>query len=134
MTKLSFSLSLCRKNEIEVINLKKAGPEALKDPGTVYIGRQITGWRGHYIHASPLANKSKVGRDGTAEEVCQIYENDQLKPELDSGMGPMFDEIIRLRGMHQKGQLKCVACWCVEEGKNKPCHGFSVVKAIKGEL
>ena len=120
-------------NDIEVVNLKVEGPEILKDPGTEYIGRQISGWRGQFLHASPLRNPHKVGRDGTAAEVCQKFEEENLWPALDSGTGPIYEEIQRLRKKYKAGELKRVACWCVEAGKANPCHGFSVVAAIKEE-
>ena len=125
--------SIKPKMPIEVINLKIEGPQALDDPETVYIGRQISGWRGRYLHASPLANDHKIGRDGTGPEVVEKFKTYQLQPALTHGCGSMYNEIMRLRGLCQAGKLKRLACWCVEPGKDKACHGFSIVNAILGK-
>ena len=116
---------------IEVVNLKIEGPGILDDPTTEYIGRQINGWKGRFLHASPLKNPHKVGVAGTDAEVCQKFEEEELWPALDTKQGLIYNELERLANKYKAGQLKRVACWCVEPGKANPCHGFSVVAAIQ---
>ena len=115
--------------DIEVVNVKR-NPAVLNEPDCVYVGRQMT-YRGHFIHESPLKNPHRVGVAGTPAEVCEKFERINLSPSLASGVGAVYEEIERLTSLYREGRLKKVACWCTEPGKDNPCHGHSIVKAIK---
>ena len=108
----------------------KRNPAVLNEPDCVYVGRQMT-YRGHFIHESPLKNPHRVGVAGTPAEVCEKFERINLSPALASGAGAVYEEIERLTSLYREGRLNKVACWCTEPGKDNPCHGHSIVKAIK---
>jgi Domain of unknown function (DUF4326) len=70
-------------------------------PGAVYIGR-----------GSPWGNPFVIGRDGTRDEVCDLYEREVL-PYLD---------LRHLRG-------RDLVCFC----KPARCHGDSILKKLEQE-
>lgn len=73
-----------------------------KEPYDVYIGRP-----------SKWGNPFKSGRDGTKEEVIELYRNYIMKhPTL------LFD-LPELKG-------KVLGCWC----KPKACHGDVLVELV----
>lgn len=78
----------------------------------VYIGRAMYqgGWK---LQKSIWANPFKVNKDGTREEVLELYKNYVLtSPEL-------MSKLHELNG-------KILGCWC----KPQPCHGDILIELI----
>ena len=75
-----------------------------KEPYDVYIGRP-----------SKWGNPFKEGRDGTREEVIELFRGYILRhPTL------LFDLVDELKG-------KVLGCWC----SPKPCHGDVLVELLR---
>lgn len=85
-------------------------------PGVTYLGRQCAGWTG-----SPLANRYRIGKDGTRAEVIDKYKRWlwQVVWKKDS---PAWTELERLANSDKPLTL---GCWC---GLDEACHR-NVVKA-----
>lgn len=82
-------------SQTEVIHVRQM------KPGDIYIGRSCCGYKD-----SGWGNPFKVGRDGTVEEVVEIYRKwVRQQPQLLARLGEL------------KGQR--LACWC----KPRICHG-----------
>jgi hypothetical protein len=111
---------------VEVINLKATGPAILSAPGLVYIGRQMEGWKGHNLHASPLANPYKVGLHGDRNAVCEKFLADDLNPALSNCFGPVWETVLALAKRVLAGERLKLACWCSPER----CHGYDLAAAI----
>lgn len=111
---------------VEVINLKAATPAILSDPSVVYVGRQFEGWRGHNLHASPLANPYRVGFHGTRHEVCEKFLSEDLNPALENCFGPLWEMVLSLAKRVLAGEHLKLACWCSPER----CHGFDLAAGI----
>jgi hypothetical protein len=88
----------------KVVSLKGRKPRVVPE-GAVYIGHRwnLGGWN---LPESKWANKFKIGRDGTREEVIAQYER-WLRAQPD-----LMAALPELRG-------KDLACWCAP----LPCHG-----------
>jgi hypothetical protein len=80
--------------------------------GDVYIGRSCYGYTD-----IDWGNTFKVGRDGSLEEVIELYQQwIEQQPHLLARLG-------ELRG-------KRLACWC----KPKQCHGDVLAQLVEGAL
>lgn len=88
------------------------------DPNNVYIGRRgvvfINGKR-FPPHDSPWANPFKIGKDGTRDEIMDMYAV-YIKKKIKDGEL----DIETLRG-------KTLGCWC----KPERCHGDVLVAILR---
>jgi hypothetical protein len=74
-----------------------------REPYDVYIGREM---RRYGLKESRWANKFKIGRDGTRDEVIARYEQWVLaQPELVAALPELHGRVL--------------GCWCAPV----PCHG-----------
>jgi hypothetical protein len=97
-----------------VVNLKGH----LNDPDfadVVYVGRAMHrgGW---HLDASPFANQFRPGKDGTRDEVMEMY-RDWL-----SGRPELLARVPELRG-------KRLGCWCAP----LPCHAEILAELADAE-
>lgn len=96
----------------ELLNLKKIGVDALKEPGVIYIGRRIPSMG--IMEDSPFANPFKVEVDnpGNRLDAIALYR----------------DHILASDGTRAKlGGLrtaKALVCWCAP----KICHGLVLLE------
>jgi hypothetical protein len=81
----------------------------------IYVGRAMPGLKG-----SALANRFKIGRDGTREEVIQKYRI-WLWKQIKAGNVEIIAELKRVYAVGE------VVCWCAP----LPCHGEVVLKAAQ---
>lgn len=109
--------------EIEILNLGH-DRTCLQDPSVVYVGRQMESL---CLHASPLQNPYKVGRDGDRNTVCELNLTQVLNPAMDTRTGPVWDELHRLAQRVVSGKPLKLACWCAPER----CHAFDVAAAVR---
>ena len=112
---------------ITVVNQKHIRGLGLK---TEYIGR----FHPEFGFESPLANRYKVGRDGTAPEVIEKYRQWLLK-EVRDKESAAFKELERLARLAMKEDV-LLCCWCKPANPRPgdvaaPCHGDVVVRAIE---
>lgn len=96
-----------------VVRIRRKKDGEIVQDCQIYIGRRLSmgGWS---LKESIWANPYKVGKDGTKEEVVEMYEKYIRKRE------DLLKQIWKLSG-------KTLGCFC----KNKPddiCHGDSLVK------
>lgn len=111
---------------MSVVNVKVANirpkyknlKEWCEDPDNVYIGRRgivfIDGVR-YPPQDSVYANPYKVGKDGTREEVIDLY-RDYIIDKISSG------EIV-IEHLYGKN----LGCWC----KPEACHGDVLLKLVE---
>jgi len=111
---------------VEVVNLRSCQPSILSDPGVVYVGRQVEGWKGQNLHASPLANPYRVGFHGDRNEVCEQFLARELNPALERCFGPVWESVLALAKRVLAGESLKLACWCSPER----CHAYDLAAAI----
>ncbi|NER80389.1 MAG: hypothetical protein F6K42_12590 [Leptolyngbya sp. SIO1D8] len=111
---------------IEVINLNDcSSAEILDAPGFVYIGRQAE-WRGHYLHASPLANPFREGLSGDLNEVCEMFLAEKLNPALETRTGALWNYLSCFAKRVVAGEVLKLGCWHAPQR----CHGYDLAAAI----
>lgn len=105
---------------IEVVNRKYFNGDG------IYIGRAMKG-----IPGSRLGNPYKVKPHGLYErgESISLYRR-WLWSEIKRGAGPAFEELRRLVGLAQCGDLRLI-CWCKQPGANVACHGDVIRDAVE---
>lgn len=100
--------------------------EWMADEKNVYIGRAGVGFSDYSQKAgrvrfpqreSVFANRFKIGKDGTREEVIRKYEEDIIKKLEEDVL--LRRELVMLKG-------KNLGCWCHPE----PCHGDVLLRLI----
>jgi hypothetical protein len=109
---------------VKVANIRKSGfanlQEWMNDENNIYVGRAgivfIDGVR-FPKQSSMFANPFKIGKDGTREEVIEIYKN-ALEKQIAENPN-MKEELLKLKG-------KNLGCWCAPE----PCHGDILLELI----
>ena len=79
-----------------------------RDKCDVYIGR-----------GSPFGNPFRIGRDGSREQVIELYRQKIIKRMISDEL--FVDEVMALRG-------KRLGCYC----KPLACHGDVIVELIEG--
>ena len=82
----------------------------------IYVGRP-----------SVLGNPFKIGKDGTREEVILKYKH-YLCDCIRKKNNPVYNELKRLKELHDKGKDLVLVCWCYP----KPCHAEIIKRAIEG--
>ena len=118
-----------KKTRVVCVNVKDIRPkyqnlkEWIEDPNHEYIARGgpvFIGGARYPKHDSVWANPFKVGRDGTREEIIELYRQ-HIQQKLDS------NEITREQLEALRG--KTLGCWC----KPEPCHGDILLEFL-GEV
>ena len=102
---------------IEIVNVRGLEVNA---SSVVYIGRAFAGWKG-----SVLGNPFQIGKDGSREEVIQMYRR-WLWFRMQE-QGQVQKEILRLAAMYARGESIKLGCWCFPQA----CHGEIVARAIR---
>ena len=102
---------------IEIVNVRGLEVNA---SSVVYIGRAFAGWKG-----SVLGNPFQIGKDGSREEVIQMYRR-WLWFRMQE-QGRVQKEILRLAAMYARGESIKLGCWCFP----KSCHGEVIARAIR---
>ena len=112
----------------KLINVTKYEYKYRRALNYIYIGRK---WeKGGYVKDSLIANKYKIGRDGTREEVIKKYKRwlwEEMKKGIRGENNKVWNYLKDLAGSINEGHNIHLVCWC----KPKACHGDIVKLAIE---
>lgn len=113
----------------KVANLIRNSVEVLKQPGSVYIGRNMANYKGIALVNGGLGNPFTIQQMGSPEAAVKAF--DDYLGEVISTQGAkdpkMYSAFMDLVERQAKGEELHLVCWC----KPAPCHGDVISRRLK---
>ena len=111
---------------MEVLNIRDYG--GVVPDGALYVGRA---WRG--LPGSPLANRYRIGRDGSRTEVIDLYRRwFEYEWAADPGFRDYIAELVEAVDDRGEYVVKALVCHC----SPADCHALVIrdrILALRGE-